>query len=100
MLTGRQIAYLIYASSKFTDIHRDLGSDDLLNVEWRSENLRSDPAWEETWMTKNLRGTSWKVLFHLLESYSLMKNALALYHSDQVHRQGAKQFYKVESTGH
>ena len=91
MLTGRQIAYQIDAFFKLNDVPgRVSGSNDMLNIELRDDNLKMfDQTWEETLMAmEKERGRDFLQSLHQRpsEKSRLMKYDLALYHSDQVHR--------------
>ena len=90
-MTRRQIASMIYVFLKINDVQVTATSmNDLLNVELVNDSLkRFDQSWEETLMAleKEPEGDLVQGLYRRqLEKSTLKQNALARYHSDQVHR--------------
>ena len=75
--------------------------NDLLNIDLVSDNLKEfDQAWEETLMAleKEPEVDLVEGLHHRqLEKWTLMQNALALYHSDQVHRKEPQSYSRLKA---
>ena len=71
-----------------------VGTNVLRNVELRSDNLKMfDRAWNETWMAMEMGpdvALFGCLYYRQLEPSTLMKNALALWQSDQAHPKKAR----------
>ena len=102
MLSGRQIAHMIYSHFRLTEVDGAvLEFTDLLKVELKKDNVRAfDTAWDET-----LLGMASLPEEHDLESLYLrqlekseqLQNPLALYVQDHVQRGEPKSYAKLRN---
>ena len=91
MLTGRRIAFRNNAF-KINDVQ---------GTEVRNDNLKMfDQAWEDTLMAMAILNLTWPFAKVLAagswKTSTIMKNALALHHMDQVHREESKSHTKKD----
>ena len=100
MLTGRQIAWMIYEHFRLTDIDGAvLEFTDLLRVELRGDNLRAfDTSWDETLLAMAHMPEDHyleSLYFKQLEKCDQIQNALQLYIQDHVQRGEPKSYTKL-----
>ena len=102
MLTGRQIAFTIYAFFKINDVQRKvIGTNDLLNIELVNDHVKKfDEAWQniliglkkepEDYYLEGLHVRQWR-------KPTSMQNALPENHSDQIHRSEPTIYLKLNA---